>query len=101
MGDMSDMILEQGWDDPFGDEDDQPSFVTCRYCKRSGFEWGVVDGKWRLHTPAGKLHVCKVKPLPQPPKSKIITDPVEKARKEGYDAGYRDAMQRAYPDVGM
>lgn len=101
MGDMADMCMwdeRDLWDD--GDEPLAPALITCRYCQTPGLEWRSVDGKWRLHTRAGKMHACKVKPLPEPPKPRVITDPVEKAFRAGYDAGYSAAMDEAFPDVG-
>lgn len=102
MGDMADMILDQMWDDPFGDDEpDPPAFITCKYCKVDGFEWRTINGKWRLHTPDGKLHQCKVNPLPVP----VVKPPVEKtliqkAFEAGFDRGYKSAMNEAYPEVG-
>lgn len=111
MGDMADMLIEQGMEqwlddnaDGMGHEPNPPAFITCRYCKTRGLEWGDLDGKWRLFTGKGELHACKVNSLPAlpaPPKPRVVTDPVEKAFRAGHDAGWRAAMQEAFPDVGV
>jgi len=33
--------------------------VTCRYCRKGGFSWGLTDKGWRLLTPTGIVHNCK------------------------------------------
>lgn len=108
MGDMADMLIEQGFEqwlddnaDGMGHEPNPPAFITCRYCKTRGLEWGDLDGKWRLFTGKGELHACKVRPLPPSPKPRVIMDPVERAFRAGHDAGYSAAMQEAFPEVGM
>lgn len=105
MGDMADMLIEQGfeqWMDGEGYEDEPlaPSFKTCRYCGKGGFHWESHDDKWRLCDSKG-VHRCTTKSLPVPPKPRVITDPVEKAFRAGHEAGYTACLAETCPDVGM
>lgn len=97
---MADML---SWDErDICDDDDGPcpsAFITCRYCGKTGFEWGIHEGKWRLHDRKG-VHMCKIKPLPEKPKPRVITDPIEKTFRVGFDMGHRSAMDEACPEVG-
>jgi hypothetical protein len=58
MGEMADFTL-----DYMDDEEtlyDYGGVLSCRYCKRSGFHWDKTpEGRWRLVTETGKVHVCK------------------------------------------
>ena len=101
MGDALDAHLDAMLDqDPDWDDDpNPPAFKTCRCCGTDGLEWGLHQGKWRLFK-RGELHVCPVNPLKQPAAPKPITDPIERAFRAGYDAGYVAADKRAYPPVG-
>lgn len=67
MGDMADMLIDQMFDDPFGEEedDDGPAgwTIKCRCCGEEGLVWGQISGKWRLHDQEANLHICSVKPL--------------------------------------
>lgn len=33
--------------------------TTCKYCKKTGFEWSKENGKYRLIDRAGKIHTCR------------------------------------------
>jgi hypothetical protein len=60
MGDMADYIIENGMMASWAGEDwSDEDGVTCRYCRRSGFEWVKTDKGWRLETPTGRAHTCK------------------------------------------
>ncbi len=101
MGDMADMLM---WDERDLEDDGEPNppaFKTCRCCGMGGLEWGIHEGKWRLFK-VGVLHSCRANPLKEPAKLKprVITDPVEKAFRAGFDQGYQNAMREAYPEVG-
>lgn len=73
MGDMADMLIDQMFDDPFGEheDDDGPASWTikCRCCGKEGLVWGKIDGKWRLHDQEANLHICSVNPLIKSKKS--------------------------------
>jgi hypothetical protein len=32
---------------------------TCQKCGHMDLHWVQVDGKWRLHTIGGQLHICR------------------------------------------
>ena len=63
MGDMADYHLD--YSDKIYDEydecDDEPFGINCKYCKRGPYFWCQMldDGRWRLVTKTGKVHVCK------------------------------------------
>lgn len=77
MGDMADMLIEQGFDMMIdGDMEDEYSGpwgsrysyaprddLVCKYCQTGGMHWSYGPGGWRLFTHRGELHSClKVKP---------------------------------------
>lgn len=66
MGDEADYLIDQMFDDPYGEQDEDeplaPAFKICRCCNEGGLEWGRHEGKWRLFK-NGKLHVCKANPI--------------------------------------
>lgn len=37
----------------------------CQYCGHSSLHWEMHDFAWRLYKPDGKIHRCKVHPLPR------------------------------------
>lgn len=96
---MADMILDGAWDCE-EEWEDREHVVTCRYCGTKNLTWGMVDGKWRLFNKKG-IHKCKVVPLPESPKPREITDPIEKAFYAGWKAGHQECSREAYPEVGM
>lgn len=55
---MAAYYFEQGMESYLSGEDEQSDEVRCRYCKRRGFHWQQFDGRWRLATDTGKVHVC-------------------------------------------
>ena len=58
MGDMADFINQGGWES--GEDDyDKSNFKVCRYCGDYNLHWAKVEGRWRLATSTGKLHMCK------------------------------------------
>jgi len=71
MGDIADDIVDSLFDDSgsrWDDYDPEPdrvfprrsSFVVCAYCKKSGFYWEKLEGKWRLYVyGTTELHECK------------------------------------------
>jgi hypothetical protein len=71
MGDMADMLIEQGfemmmdgddaWDYP---ESNHSNLKTCKYCGATGFHWVDTEGGWRLADYSGKLHNCWGKEKP-------------------------------------
>jgi len=75
MGDMADFINEcsdNAYEDGYLSEPEDGSgparyYKVCKCCKKSGLEWGVYKGKYRLGTYnlSGKfaVHVCPVNPL--------------------------------------
>jgi hypothetical protein len=60
MGDIADMLFEQGLQEMIdGELNGPPSPVYCKYCKRDGFHWDLTDTGWRLITITGRIHSCK------------------------------------------
>jgi len=63
MGDMADHLNESAEmvEDYFWTPRQQN--LMCKYCHNWGFHWSLTpEGKWRLHTPSGRLHTCTSHP---------------------------------------
>ena len=59
MGEMADFLTENNEISIWEGEDGPPSYVTCKFCSKSGFVWGRDgDNGWRLFTADGALHNC-------------------------------------------
>lgn len=62
MGEMADMLIEQGLDMMLDGDDawDYPPVKdkTCKYCGESGFHWTDTRNGWRLADHKGHLHNC-------------------------------------------
>ncbi len=102
MGDMADMLIDSLWehDQDMDDEPNPPALKTCRCCGETGFEWGLNEGKWRLFK-RGKMHACKARPLPAQVRPRVVSDPIEKAFRMGFDLGRDSANADAFPEVGL
>lgn len=74
MGDMADMMIEQGIaqisDPDYDPELDCADWVAggiaytykttrCKYCRTPRLNWVDKDGKWRLYRQDGEVHSCK------------------------------------------
>lgn len=47
--------------DPYGgQDDDQPSIVSCKRCGKDGLHWNDEDGQWVLMEGAYKVHKCNL-----------------------------------------
>ena len=44
--------------DIYGEPDDLEEPVTCWKCGRCDLAWNLIDGRWRLLTPSGRIHAC-------------------------------------------
>ena len=65
MGEMAEYYADQElyrYLDP-GDEENEWSPQTCRYCGRTDLHWEPRGDQWRLCDNRG-VHRCKVRPLP-------------------------------------
>ena len=58
MSDEQDHEWEAIERDLAGEEDDQPSLIICKLCRTSGLHWENDNGRWRLLTKSGMVHVC-------------------------------------------
>lgn len=84
MGDMADMLIEQGFDMMIdGDMEDEYSGpwgsrsffaprqdIVCKYCKEGGMHWGYGPGGWRLFTDEDELHGCLGRVFQEPKQHK-------------------------------
>ena len=71
MGDMADMLIEQGFDmmldgecDPYDGGYSEPRTV-CKFCKKRELHWEETGSGWRLFNSSGVMHSCnshKAKP---------------------------------------
>lgn len=60
MGDMADMLIEQGFANLFeGIEDGEPFTRACKFCDERNLHWRQLAEGWRLFNDLGEMHSCK------------------------------------------
>lgn len=61
MGDMADMLIEQGIQNMLDGIEDGEGFWTraCKYCDERDLHWRQLPEGWRLFNDLGVMHTCK------------------------------------------
>jgi hypothetical protein len=63
MGDMADMLIEQGFANLFDGIEDavsgEPFTRACKYCDERDLHWRHLAEGWRLFNYEGVIHSCK------------------------------------------
>lgn len=59
MGDMADMLIEQGFNNYLdGIEEGEPFRRACKFCDERDLHWECTNDKWRLFNDLGQVHDC-------------------------------------------
>lgn len=60
MGDMADMLIEQGIQNMLdGIEEPEPFTRACKFCDERDLHWRQLPEGYRLFNDAGEMHHCK------------------------------------------
>jgi len=59
MGDMADMLIEQGFQNMIDGMDEEPWTRACKYCDERDLHWRQLAEGWRLFNDLGEMHSCK------------------------------------------